>query len=797
MDRSIPALSTMFFIRYIKQKRSRKIKAAILVCLLLWYALFFPSQLFETPLSTVIEDRNGVLLGAHIAEDGQWRFPQMDRIPEKFEQSILCFEDRHFYKHPGFNPVAIGKAMYSNFQAGKVVQGGSTISQQTIRLARQGKQRSYLEKFIELIWATRMELSYSKEEILNMYASHAPFGGNVVGLEAASWRYFARDPNELSWAESATLAVLPNAPSLIYPGKNQEALLKKRNRLLHALYQTKAMDTLDLQLALLEPLPQKVHRLPQKALHVLNRAMEERKGERLRTTLDVYQQDRLNELVHRYHSTYQKSEVHNIGVLLCDAQNGAVVAYVGNTYDPKFRHENAVDVVRANRSTGSILKPFLYAAMLDEGSLLPDMLVSDIPTQIGGYAPKNYDLSYAGAVKASQALSRSLNVPAVRMLREYGLEKFHYRLQEMGLSGIRYGADHYGLPLILGGGEASLWDLCGAYSAISRTIQNYDSYNNQYDAKEWRPLEWQLDNNAKEPRIMQMQAPVFSAGALWYTYEAMGKVNRPNYDKAWEYYASSQKLAWKTGTSFGHRDAWAIGTNAKYTVGVWVGNADGEGRPDLTGLNYAAPIMLDVFSGLQSDSWFKRPEEELIEAAICRESGYKASMYCTTIDEKLIPVSGQKSDVCPYHKTVHLSKNKKFQVNTSCESIGDIVQENYFVLSPIQEWYYKQKHGSYKILPPFRSDCMTGNQTRMEFVYPRESHHVFLPRNHKGEVNELVLKATHKDPKAVLHWHLNDRFIGVTERKHQMAILPEEGKYLITIIDHQGESINKRIEILK
>lgn len=765
-------------------------------CLLLWYIAFFPSKLFQASVSTIIEDRNGVLLGAHIADDGQWRFPEMDSIPHKFEKAILCFEDRYFYKHPGFNPVAMGKAMYENICAGKVIKGGSTISQQTIRLARKGQKRSYFEKFIELIWATRMEFSYSKEEILKMYTSHAPFGGNVVGLEAASWRYFGRSPHQLSWAESATLAVLPNAPSLIYPGKNQERLLEKRNRLLQALYEEKVLDSLNLQLALLEPLPQKAHRLPQKAPHLLSLAIKTNKGTRVRSTIDIRQQNRMNALVDRYHSLYQKSEVHNIGVLLCDAQNGNVLAYIGNTYEANFGHQNAVDVVRANRSTGSILKPILYAAMLDEGSLLPDMLVSDVPTQISGYAPKNYDLSYAGAVKASLALSRSLNVPAVRMLREYGLEKFHYQLQQIGLDGIRFSADHYGLTLILGGGEASLWDLCGAYASMSRTINNYGKYNNQYDSREWKALEWKA-SEAKSSGTMQKQAPIFGAGALWHTYEAMAKVNRPDYDRAWEYYASSRKLAWKTGTSFGHRDAWAIGNTPKYTVGVWVGNADGEGRPELTGLNYAAPIMLDVFSGLEDSDWFERPEEDLIEADVCRDSGYKVSSYCTTKDEKLIPVAGLQSSICPYHKQVHLSKDQKFQVNTSCENTDDIIHENYFVLSPIQEWYYKQKHVSYKVLPPFRADCATSNNQRMEFLYPREAHQIFLPRDHQGELNELILKATHKDPEAVLHWHLNDRYIGMTTINHQIGVLPEKGKYTITIIDHLGESIHKNIEIVK
>ncbi|MDH3322802.1 MAG: transglycosylase domain-containing protein, partial [Flavobacteriaceae bacterium] len=351
--------------------------------MLIWFAVCLRDPLFNTPTSTVIEDDQGRLVAAKIADDGQWRFPESDTIPKKFIESISYFEDEYFYYHPGFNPFSIARAFKQNILAGRVVSGASTITMQTIRLSRRGQPRNFFEKIIEIILAFRMELSYSKKEILNLYASHAPFGGNVVGLEAASWRYFGRKPNQLSWGEITTLAVLPNAPALIYPGKNQLALKIKRDRLLDKLCQKGVIDKETCDLAKSEALPDKPYAIPQIAKHLLDRVIKEgNKGKRIISTIDFSLQKKINKIVNEYHHVLSQNEIHNIAVLVLNVENGTVLSYVGNSNCKRGNSGRDVDIITAPRSTGSILKPFLYAFMQQDGAILPQTLISDIPTQI-------------------------------------------------------------------------------------------------------------------------------------------------------------------------------------------------------------------------------------------------------------------------------------------------------------------------------------------------------------------------------------------------------------------------------
>ena len=374
-----------FLQRILDYIKNNKKKSVVIFILLTIYYFSLPRTLFQEPYSTVIESKEGELLGAKIARDGQWRFPAQDSIPEKFKKCIVYFEDEYFYKHPGFNPVAMVNAIKQNRKAGKVVRGGSTLTQQVIRLSRKGKGRTYFEKIIEIILSTRLELRHSKDKILELYAAHAPFGGNVVGLEMASWRYFGVQSNQLSWAESATLAVLPNAPSLIYPGKNQLKLLKKRNTLLLKLKNESIIDNQTYELAIEEPLPQKPYDLPQIAPHLLQRVAKNQEGTRLKTTLDMALQNRVNQIAKYYYNQYKQNEVNNLAIIVIDVKTRNIISYVGNS-PTDLNHQKDVDIVDAPRSTGSILKPLLYAAMLDEGELLPNTLIADIPTQISGYS---------------------------------------------------------------------------------------------------------------------------------------------------------------------------------------------------------------------------------------------------------------------------------------------------------------------------------------------------------------------------------------------------------------------------
>ena len=421
----------------------KKVGLICIACFLIIYTFCLPKELFHVPYATVVVDRHNELLGARIAKDGQWRFPPCDSVPDKFIRCLLAFEDKHFYKHPGVNPFSLFRAAWQNLRHGRIVSGGSTLTMQTIRLSR-NQPRTFLEKIIEIILATRLELQYSKQEILAMYASHAPFGGNVVGLDAATWRYFSHPASDLSWAEAATLAALPNAPSSIYPGKNREALLKKRNRILKILLEQGDISASDFKLALAEPLPTTPRALPQIAPHLVDHIANQYPGQYVVSTIDKGLQLQMEALANRHSQEFARSDIKNLALLVIDLQDNQVLAYCGNTRLDGLANGHQVDIIRAPRSTGSILKPFLYYAALEEGLILPHMLLPDIPININGFAPQNFNRQFEGAVSASEALARSLNIPSVELLQQYGVPKFYDFLQQIGLSTPAHPASHYG-----------------------------------------------------------------------------------------------------------------------------------------------------------------------------------------------------------------------------------------------------------------------------------------------------------------------------------------------------------------
>ncbi|TXD50143.1 penicillin-binding protein 1C [Polaribacter sp. IC073] len=775
-------------INYIKRHKKKTI---VVVVLLIFYAFCLPTKMFTKPTSTVITSKNNELLGALIAKDGQWRFPHNDSVPQKFKTCLIQFEDEHFYKHPGFNPVSIFKAFKQNIQAGSVKRGGSTITQQVIRLSRDNRSRTYFEKIKELIFATRLEFRFSKEKIISFWSSNAPFGGNVVGLDAAAWRYFNRNASQLSWAESATLAVLPNAPNLIYPGKNQQKLLVKRNRLLQKLLAKKVIDSLTYELSVLEELPQKPYPLPQIATHLLQKINKEKKGEFVKTTIDKNLQNQANTIVKNHYNQINKNGIYNISVLVLDVKTRQVLSYVGNS-PTDIKHQKDVDVVDKPRSTGSILKPFLYAAMLDAGDLLPNMLVADVPTNFGSYQPENFDKKYAGAVSAKLALSKSLNVPTVRMLQDFGLEKFHDYLQKLKLKDLKENPNYYGLTLALGGAESNLWDLCKSYASMASTVNHYTQNSSRYFKNEFCEPTF-YGNKKIDFGQKTSEKIIFDAASIYLTFESLKDVNRPNADQNWEFFDSSKQIAWKTGTSFGFRDAWAIGTTKDFVVGVWVGNADGEGRPGLVGVQTAAPILFDVFDKLPKAAWFEKPFDEMTEIETCNKSGYRATENCEEKSLEFVQNAGLKTKACPFHILVNVGISENYQVNTSCERLENIKQKSWFVLPPLMEYYYKDKNPFYKSLPKFRNDCLGGNKNAMKFIYPTEKSTIFLPKGFDGKKNEIILKVAHSNSEATLFWYVNDTYLGTTKEINEFSVSLEIGDYIISVTDNFGDEVRQQI----
>jgi penicillin-binding protein 1C len=775
---------------------NRKLKIFIIAAgVLITPVLLSPMPVFRAPFSTVVEARDGSLLGARIADDGQWRFPGFEKVPEKFEKSLLTFEDRYFYWHPGINPVSIARAFISNIEAGEIVSGGSTITMQVARISRGNRPRTYGEKFIEMLSALKLELFRSKKKILQMYVANAPFGGNTVGLEAASWRYTGKSSGDLTWAEAAALAILPNSPALVFPGKNQEILRVRRDELLKRLCERKYIDSLTLMLALDEPLPGEPKILPMKAPHLTDLFFKQNRGSMIRTTIDPLLQERATAIINAHQKSLAENYIFNSACIIVEVDSGKVLAYVGNnTLEDAGEHGGDVDIIRSQRSTGSILKPFLYAGMQYSGDILPNTLIADIPTRFPGFSPKNFDLKYRGAVSASLALSQSLNIPAVKMLQKYNPEKFLGLLHLTGFTTFNKAADHYGLSLILGGGETSLWDLTGAYASLSRVLNRYLREKKYYKEDYHPPV---LVKETGNSRVMTEDAdPPLSASSIWLTYEALQNVNRPESESGWQYFASSRDLAWKTGTSFGFRDGWAVGTTPGFVIGVWAGNADGEGRPGLTGITAAAPILFDLVSLMEHRSWFRTPDEDLTMIRVCAESGCRAGPDCPETIEIPACVNGLRSDACPYHQVIHLNRSKTYQVSSECADPQDIINEPWFVLPPAMEYFYRQKHPEYKVLPPVAPGCKISKAIAvMEFIYPTPGVKIFIPRDETGKQTRIIVEVAHRNPSKKIFWHLDENYVGTTRDIHQVEMLAGAGNHVLTAVDEDGNTIKCSFEV--
>ncbi|MDR7131876.1 penicillin-binding protein 1C [Algoriphagus sp. 4150] len=774
---------------------AHKVKVLLGLLIFLSWLFCLPKPIFDAPTSTVVESREGALLGARIAKDGQWRFPAQDSIPRRFELAIQYFEDEYFFRHPGFNPVAMGKAIHGNLTSGKR-RGASTLTQQVIRLSRKNKKRTYFEKLLEFFQATRLEAGYSKREILNLYASHAPFGGNVVGLEAAAWRYFGTSSEDLSWGQSAALAVLPNAPALIYPGKNEILLKEKRDRLLLKLYQKGVIDEMTYELALLESLPGKPLALPDAAMHFTEKVRKKDEGKRIRSTLNSLLQSKLNQVTRDHHYRLKQNQIHNLAIVVLDVHTRQIIGYVGNT-PTETEHEKYVDVVDKPRSTGSLLKPLLFASAMHAGELLPQTLLADVPTRINGYSPQNFDKKFNGAVSAGNALGRSLNVPAVRLLQNYGLQRFYNQLQKMKLGYVTKPADHYGLTLILGGAESSLLEVTKVYAGLASTLNGYTANSSQYRAEEFMSPIYKLGQEVDFGRT-QFDPPVLGAGAIYKAFESLRETNRPNADESWGFYQDARPIAWKTGTSYGFKDAWAVGTTPDYAIGVWVGNADGEGRPGLTGVLAAAPVLFDVLKELPTKKlWFDMPYDDLVQAEVCSLSGHRAGLYCDVTTTEWLPAQGIKTAACPYHKPVFLNASGTYRVNSSCYPMDDMRAVNWFDLPPVMAYYFASLNPQYKLLPPLAPDCAAEDEPLMAFIYPRRNEQVILPKNFDENVNDVVFRLAHRNPDTNVYWYLDETFIGKTKTFHELAVVIAPGAYLLTVTDQEGHSINGNIEVIQ
>ncbi len=743
----------------------------LLLVALWWFSL--PGELFQNAPGMLILDREGRPLDMRIADDEQWRFapagPQPDSVtgstsalhavPPQYEAAVLHFEDKNFYHHPGFDFIAILRAAWQNLRAGRVVSGGSTISMQVIRLSRGTTTRTYREKIIELLLAIRLEIRYSKSEILRLYADNAPFGGNIVGLEAAAWRYFNRSPQELSWAEAALLAVLPNNPAHIHLDRDRRALQQRRDELLQSLSVAGYLTEVDVQAALLEPLPAGTWQVARHAPGLAVRAaIDGHDGSTVYTTIDGELQRRLLTAAERQARVLYSREVRNMAVLVLDLASSTVVGYLGNT---PLSHSDIpgrdVDIIRSLRSSGSLLKPFLYAAMQDSGEMLPTELLVDIPMRFGSYAPRNHTKAFLGAIPADQALSRSLNVPFVHALSRFGVPRFKELLEDLGMTTLHRPSEEYGLPLIIGGAETTLWEITSIFAALTRMTIDHTSIAAERQLR--FPRLYRPAQSEESPDDWPAFTSPISPQAWYLTLKALQQVDRPGIDSAWQHFATGSPIAWKTGTSQGSRDAWAIGMTPHYAVGVWVGNTVGPGTAGLQGTLSAAPVLFEVFRLLGPQSNFLPvPGLRLLE--VSRESGF-LPMPGTgkTVMVEAVAAAERSGRLSPYHHSAN---------------------PNVFLLPPAQGYYYRQWNLHYSP-PPSSSEA-----GEISILVPHAGATILLPTDYDGSSQQVVLEAYHSEETAVLDWHLNGTYLGRTRDPHTMAVHPFPGDHRLVIVDGKG-----------
>lgn len=783
----------------VRHPQSKGIIFCVIVVALALHFSRIPQPFFDVPYATTLRSNEGILLNALIAEDEQWRFPPLDSIPEKYQTAVRLFEDEYFFYHFGINPASLARAAFQNIKAGKVISGGSTLTMQTVRMALGNKKRTYSQKCIEILKSLRVEFMYSKASIFKLYANHAPFGGNIVGLHAASWRYFSKEPHQLSWAEAATLAVLPNNPKKIFPGKNNAELLLKRNKLLDKLCDRNFIPKEDLDLYKTEPIPDKIISIPNHAFHLLQRAANEnQKGKKIVTTLHYDTQLRVENQVFKYSKKLSDSEIHNVAAVVIEIDTGNTLAYIGNSTNQN-QHSQYVDVVDAPRSPGSLLKPILYAAALDQKIILPKELLPDIPLFSKSFIPKNFDKKFRGVVHADQALSNSLNVPFVYLLRKFGYENFYQILSTQLGYKLGYPASHYGLSLILGSAETTLWDITAIYSGMARAYKRYFErpLGLSYSDMDFHPNYYHKNQNINHEKELK-KSGVFDASALENTFKAMEQLKRPGQESGWAVFDSNKSIAWKTGTSFGFKDAWSIGFNDTYLVGVWVGNADGEARPDLVGIKSAAPLMFDVFSFLEGNSILNDQPMGEIEN-MCLKSGMIAGDYCLELTELYLTENQfNYGKTCTYHKPLQLNKEMTLRVNSNCYEIAQMITKGWFVLPPVEAWYYKKYNPTFLNPPIFHPQCQQEIQTQhLQLIYPKNSAKIMIPRQQDGSRGKALFHAAHQNEESQVFWHLDEVFLGTTlNNNHKMEIKADKGVHQLVLIDDLGHEIKTNFEIL-
>lgn len=745
----------------------------ILITLVVSFVLFLVlNLLFPVPdkveYSTIVLDKKGEVMHAFLTSDEKWRMKTtLEEISPLLRKTIVGKEDKYFYSHPGVNALAIGRAFFNNLLQLRRTSGASTITMQVAR-ALEPKRRTYFNKLIEMFRAFQLEWKYSKDEILQLYLNLVPYGSNIEGVKSASILYFKKNPDHLSLAEITALSIIPNRPSSLVIGKNNDLIVTERNKWLKRFAEEKLFTEKEIQDALSEPLTASRGMVPKFAPHISYK-LRNMGTDIVRSHIDLGKQTTIEKLTIDYVRALSLKNIRNAAVVVIDNQTMKVISYVGSGNFSDTLDAGQVNGAAAIRQPGSTLKPLLYGLCIDKGLMTPKSIINDVAISFEGYAPENYDKQFNGYVTMEYALEHSLNIPAVKSLRSLGMDQMIQQLSQSGFKQIRKDQKKLGLSMILGGCGASLEELAGLYASFA----NEGIY---------QPLQFTAeDSTGKQIRLL-------SPAANFMINETLSKINRPDFPLNWQSTERMPKIAWKTGTSYGRRDAWSIGYNKKYTVAVWVGNFSGIGVADLSGATIATPLLFKIFNSIDYDSdeqWFQLPKDGDIRQ-VCSETGMIPAEHCEhTVSDYFIPLVSSNRK-CDNMEEVLLSADGKYSYCKVCAPASGYKKKWMKKVSPDMQQYFLEHRVAFEQIPMHNPSCekLFGEGAPI-ITFPKSGTEYLIS---KKNPEPLQLTCNVSNDVSKVYWYINNQFYRTAEAHSKQFFLPDEGPVKISCTDDKGRN---------
>lgn len=746
--------------------------------------------------SPVIYAADSTLLCAYLTEDDKWRLEtQIEAVSEDLVKALINKEDRYFYLHPGINPFSVFRALFSNVIQGKRVSGASTITMQLARMA-EPKARTYGHKLQEMFRALQYEWRYPKKRILELYMSYLPYGGNIEGVHAASYLYFDRPPRALSLAQATLLAVIPNRPNSLRIDRHASDAREARDKWLRYFSEEKVFEQDKIAVAFLEPVPQKRLSIPPETPHFCQYVRQKQADQyRYYTSLQPARQQTVNRLLQNHVRRQSSLGVSNGAVLVVDNESHEIIAYCGSADFENVQASGQVDGIQAIRSPGSTLKPAAYAQAFDLGLITPASRLLDIPTTYLGFSPENYDLTYWGQTSVRNALAFSRNVPVVRLANEIGLDRFLDLLAQAGFQDIQNRREAFGLSVVLGG--------CGV--SLEELVRFYGAFANGGDMEEiaWERREARLQTEdsrlqTEEARLQtvdsRLQTNLFSRGASYIIADILSDLERPDLPKRFLEDSRLPKVAWKTGTSYGRKDAWSIGFSPKYTVGVWMGNFDGKGVPEMSGTSMAVPLLIDIFNALDygQEVWFEQPPE-VGERMVCSESGLLPGPYCTSKVKDLFLRTQSPLNACDKHEELFVNADSSIQYCPQCLPVSGFGRAIFPKMEPELVLWYEQNDIPYPQLPPHNPACEKQYTGSGPLILSPSPDFEYLIE--KGNEQPILLEAASGPQVSKHYWYVNGSFYKAAEPDEKVFYTPTGSKLEVSCVDDKGRKSGVTVSV--